>query len=50
VVVKKGGASGANFRGGDFKRDQNGPRREKREYQGSDDGMMYSPFAALLKR
>ena len=52
VVVKKGGAgaSGANFRGGDFKRDQNGPRREKREYQGSDDGMMYSPFAALLKK
>lgn len=50
VVVKKGGASGANLRGGDFKRDQNGPRREKREYQGSDDGMMYNPFAALLKK
>lgn len=53
VVVKKGGAgaSGAGARnGGDFKRDQNGPRREKREYQGSDDGMMYSPFAALLKK
>ena len=52
VVVKKGGAgaSGAGARnGGDFKRD-NGPRREKREYQGSDDGMMYSPFAALLKK
>ncbi|MBO7122190.1 MAG: RNA-binding transcriptional accessory protein [Treponema sp.] len=53
VVVKKGGAagaSGANSRGGDFKRDQNGPRREKREFQGSDDGMMYNPFAALLKK
>jgi uncharacterized protein len=50
VVVKKGGASGANLHGGDFKRDQNGPRREKREYQGSDDGMMYNPFAALLKK
>lgn len=50
VVVKKGGASGANLHGGDFKRDQNGPRREKREFQGSDDGMMYSPFAALLKK
>ena len=53
VVVKKGGAgvSGAGARnGGDFKRDQNGPRREKREYQGSDDGMMYNPFAALLKK
>lgn len=59
VVVKKGGAgvsgagagvSGAGARnGGDFKRD-NGPRREKREWQGSDDGMMYSPFAALLKK
>ena len=52
VVVKKGGAgaSGAGSRnGGDFKRD-NGPRREKREYQGSDDGMMYNPFAALLKK
>lgn len=43
VVVKKGGASGANLR-------DNGPRREKREYQGSDDGMMYNPFAALLKK
>ena len=53
VVVKKGGAgaSGAGARnGGDFKRDQNGPRREKREFQGSDDGMMYNPFAALLKK
>ncbi len=50
VVVKKGGASGANLHGSDFKRDQNGPRREKREYQGSDDGMMYNPFAALLKK
>ncbi|MBQ9627124.1 MAG: S1 RNA-binding domain-containing protein, partial [Treponema sp.] len=52
VVVKKGGvgASGAGARnGGDFKRD-NGPRREKREWQGSDDGMMYNPFAALLKK
>ncbi len=52
VVIKKGsaGASGSGFRGGDFKRDQNGPRREKREFQGSDDGMMYNPFAALLKK
>ena len=52
VVVKKGGAgaSGSGARnGGDFKRD-NGPRREKREFQGSDDGMMYNPFAALLKK
>ena len=49
VVVKKGGASAGGQAGG-FKRDQNGPRREKREFQGSDDGMMYSPFAALLKK
>ncbi|MBQ6029271.1 MAG: RNA-binding transcriptional accessory protein [Treponema sp.] len=52
VVVKKGGAgaSGAGARNGaDFKRG-NGQRREKREWQGSDDGMMYNPFAALLKK
>ena len=49
VVVKKGGASAGGQAGG-FKRDQNGPRREKREFQGSDDGMMYNPFAALLKK
>ena len=55
IVVKKGGASGAGASGsgsrsgGDFKRD-NGSRRERREFQGSDDGMMYSPFAALLKK
>ncbi|MBR5965399.1 MAG: RNA-binding transcriptional accessory protein [Treponema sp.] len=49
VVVKKGSASAGGQAGG-FKRDQNGPRREKREFQGSDDGMMYNPFAALLKK
>ncbi|MCR5046948.1 MAG: RNA-binding transcriptional accessory protein, partial [Treponema sp.] len=48
VVVKKGAASGT----GSFRKDgQNGgQRREKREYSGSDDGMMYNPFAALLKK
>ena len=50
IVVKKGGSAGSGARnGGDFKRD-NGPRRERREFQGSDDGMMYNPFAALLKK
>ncbi len=50
VVVKKGGASGSSS-GGQFFRDKNGgQRRERREYQGSDDGMMYNPFAALLKK
>lgn len=46
VVVKKGGAAGT----ASAPRRDNGPRREKREYQGSDDGMMYNPFAALLKK
>lgn len=46
VVVKKGGAGGTSS----APRRDNGPRREKREYQGSDDGMMYNPFAALLKK
>ncbi|MBR5096624.1 MAG: helix-hairpin-helix domain-containing protein, partial [Treponema sp.] len=46
VVVKKGGAAGTSS----APRHDNGPRREKREFQGSDDGMMYNPFAALLKK
>ena len=52
VVVKKGaaGASGSGFRGDNAARRDNGPRRERREFQGSDDGMMYNPFAALLKK
>ena len=55
VVVKKGaasfGAAGSSSASGNFRsRDNNGQRRERREYQGSDDGMMYNPFVALLKK
>ena len=46
VVVKKGGSAGT----ASAPRRDNGQRREKREWQGSDDGMMYNPFAALLKK
>lgn len=49
VVVKKGSAAA---KGGDKStrgdRSGNGQRREKQSY-GSDDGMYYNPFAALLK-
>lgn len=49
VVVKKGGSG--DFKGKGDARDKNGgQRRERREYQGSDDVMMYNPFAALLKK
>jgi uncharacterized protein len=50
VVVKKGSAAA---KGGDKSsrgdRSGNGQRREKQSY-GSDDGMYYNPFAALLKK
>ena len=31
-------------------RDRNNDRRSQRQYEGSDDGMSYNPFAALLKK
>ena len=52
VVVKRGAAAPHGAPHGD--RPRNGaPRhdsRDSRQYQGSDDGMMYNPFAALLKK
>ncbi len=54
VVLKKGAAPAGRGSGSDFRNrnDRHGDRgnRSPREYQGSDDGMMYNPFAALLKK
>ena len=57
VVVKKsagnstnGGFSGAQARENYQNRDRNNDRRSQRQYEGSDDGMSYNPFAALLKK
>ena len=58
VIVRKGAGSnvGANRSNGNFanKRPQNGNGRAERSYDrsyaGSDDGMTYNPFAALLKK
>ncbi len=52
VVVRKGGSAqeqktSANKSAG--QRDNRAPRREKQNF-GSDDGMYYNPFAALLKK
>lgn len=54
VVVKKSAgnsingkkAKDANYQN----RDRNNDRRSQRQYEGSDDGMSYNPFAALLKK
>lgn len=49
VVVKKGAASAKPKTEGNQKpRSEN--RGGQRQYQGSDDGMSYNPFAALLKK
>nr|WP_318682145.1 Tex family protein [uncultured Treponema sp.] len=49
VVVKKGAASAKPKTDGNQKpRSEN--RGGQRQYQGSDDGMSYNPFAALLKK
>ena len=49
VVVKKGAASAKSKTDGNQKpRSEN--RGGQRQYQGSDDGMSYNPFAALLKK
>src|SRR5574344_1241595 len=51
VVVKKGAAAPHGAPHGDRPRNNGAPRhdsRDSRQYQGSDDGMMYNPFAALL--
>lgn len=46
VVVKKGTGTGSPARDANANRDR-GP---KKAYNGSDDGMSYNPFAALLKK
>ena len=54
VVVKK--SAGNSINGKKSKdanyqnRDRNNDRRSQRQYEGSDDGMSYNPFAALLKK
>ena len=49
VVVKKGAAGSKPKTDGNQKpRSEN--RGGQRQYQGSDDGMSYNPFAALLKK
>ena len=49
VVVKKGGVSGNA--GSQGRRDDNRDSRRSQSYNsGSDDGMTYNPFAALLKK
>ena len=54
VVVKKyAGNSTNNKKSKDANyqnRDRNNDRRSQRQYEGSDDGMSYNPFAALLKK
>lgn len=53
VVKKSAGNSTNNKKSKDANyqnRDRNNDRRSQRQYEGSDDGMSYNPFAALLKK
>lgn len=50
VVVKKGTGAKPGVRPVTKDSAPNRERRPQREYQGSDDGMSYNPFAALLKK
>lgn len=50
VVVKKGTGAKPGVRPVTKDSASNRERRPQREYQGSDDGMSYNPFAALLKK
>ncbi|MGN0739065.1 MAG: helix-hairpin-helix domain-containing protein [Treponema sp.] len=54
VVVKKSAGNSANDKKSKDtnyqNRDRNNDRRSQRQYEGSDDGMSYNPFAALLKK
>lgn len=53
VVVKKGAGNSSNGKKPkdvDFKNRGQNSRRTQRQYEGSDDGMSYNPFAALLKK
>lgn len=50
VVVKKGTGAKPGVRPVTKDSAPNRERRSQREYQGSDDGMSYNPFAALLKK
>lgn len=54
VVVKKSAGNSTNdkkSKDANYQnRDRNNDRRSQRQYEGSDDGMSYNPFAALLKK
>lgn len=54
VVVKKSVGNSTNdkkSKDANYQnRDRNNDRRSQRQYEGSDDGMSYNPFAALLKK
>ena len=53
VIVKKGTKPETTGKAKEMNyqnKDRNSDRRNQRQFEGSDDGMSYNPFAALLKK